>query len=116
MLAYSMFLALTFQMLRVILFYVAALMIGESPAFHYLVAFVPIVMFAALLPISIGGIGVREGGLVFLFAQFGVMGSAPAFTIGILTFVSGLISTLPGGWYFMKHRTELQDAVQQSGS
>jgi len=76
LLAYSLILAVSFQLLRVVLFFLAALMIGESPLFIYFVVFVPIVMFAALLPIAIGGLGVREGGLVLLFTRFDVMDSA----------------------------------------
>ena len=110
LLAYSLVLAVSFQIVRVILFYVAALLIGESPAFIYFVVFVPIVMFAALLPISISGLGVREAGLVVLFTRFDVMDSAPTFTIAILVFVSGLLSTLPGGWIYARQRKQL-DAV-----
>jgi len=113
LLLYSMVLALSFQMLRVVLFFVAAIMIGESPAFIYFIVFVPIVMFAALLPISVAGLGVREAGLVFLFTRFDVMSSAPAFTIAILVFVSGLLSTLPGGWFYMRQRKRL-DAVMEN--
>jgi uncharacterized protein (TIRG00374 family) len=108
LLIYSLALAVMFQLLRVALFYVAAVLIGESPEFIYFVICVPIVMFAALLPISISGLGVREAGLVFLFTRFDVMNSAPAFTIGILVFVSGLLSTLPGGWFYMRNRERLK--------
>ncbi len=104
---YSLMLAMSFQMLRVVLFYVAALMIGESPSFIYFVVFVPIIMFASLLPISIGGLGVREAGLVALFTEFDVMGSAATFTIAILVFVSGFLSTLPGGWFYARQRKQL---------
>jgi uncharacterized protein (TIRG00374 family) len=116
LLAWSLFLAILFQILRVILFFIAALMIGESPAFIYFIVFVPIVMFASLLPVSIGGLGVREAGLVFLFSQFGVMNSAPTFTVAILVFVSGLLSTLPGGWYYVAQRRNLKPAIDEISS
>ena len=112
LLAFSLVLAVSFQILRVILFFAAALLIGESPAFIYFVVFVPIVMFAALLPVSISGLGVREAGLVVLFTRFDVMDSAPTFTIAILVFVSGLLSTLPGGWIYARQRKRL-DAVME---
>ena len=112
LLTYSFLLAVLFQLLRVVLFFIAAILIGESPEFIYFVTFVPVVMFAALLPISISGLGVREAGLVLFFTQFGVMGSAPAFTIAILVFVSGLLSTLPGAWFYMQQKERLQAAVE----
>ena len=114
LLVYSLFLATSFQLLRVVLFFLAALMIGESPIFIYFVVFVPIVMFAVLLPIAIGGLGVREGGLVFLFMRFDVMDSAPTFTIAILVFVSGLLSTLPGGWFYVRQRRKLKAAIKKA--
>jgi hypothetical protein len=98
----------------VALFFVAALMIGESPAFIYFVVFVPIVMFAALLPISIGGLGVREASLVVLFTRFDVMDSAPTFTVAILVFISGLLSTLPGGWFYARQRKRLDAAIERA--
>lgn len=114
LIAYSLILAISFQVLRVVLFFVAALMLGESPSFIYFVVFVPIVMFAALLPISISGLGVREAGLVVLFTQFDVMDSAPAFTIAILVFVSGLLSTLPGGWFYAKQRKKIDAVLEKA--
>jgi glycosyltransferase 2 family protein len=116
LLAYSLVLALSFQVLRVFLFFAAALMIGESPSFIYFVVFVPIVMFASLLPVSIGGLGVREAGLVVLFSRFDVMDSAPTFTIAILVFVSGLLSTLPGGWIYARQRKQLHAVMEKAKS
>jgi len=116
LLAYSLVLALSFQILRVCLFFAAALMIGESPSFIYFVVLVPIVMFAALLPISISGLGVREAGLVVLFSRFDVMDSAPAFTIAILVFVSGFLSTLPGGWIYARQRKRLDAVMKRAKS
>jgi hypothetical protein len=114
LLVYSLVLAISFQLLRVVLFFLAALMIGESPSFIDFVVFVPVVIFATMLPISIGGLGVREAGLVFLFTRFDVMDSAPTFTIAILVFVSGLLSTLPGGWFYVKQRRRLKAVMEKA--
>lgn len=113
-LAYALMLAVLFQFGRVLLFYAAALLIGKNPEFVYFVAFVPVVMFASLMPISIGGIGVREVGLVFLFAQFDVMSNADSFTIALLAFVSGLLSTLPGGWFYVRRRRSIDEAISRA--
>jgi uncharacterized protein (TIRG00374 family) len=111
---YSFALAILFQVLRVTLFFAAALLIGQSPDFIYFVAIVPIVMFASLLPISISGLGVREAGLVLLFTQFGVMESAPAFTVAILVFLTGLLSTLPGAWFYARRRTQYAEVIENT--
>lgn len=105
-LSYSLVLSCVFQVLRVLLFFVGALMMGESPSFVLFLTLVPIVMFVALLPISIAGLGVREASLVALFNQFGVMDAAQAFVLSMLVFVSGILSILPGGWIYISHRQE----------
>lgn len=115
LMAYSLLLALLFQFARIVLFYVAARMLGHDPDFIYFVAIVPAIMFASLLPISISGLGVREAGLVYLFSRFGVMDSAPAFTVALLVFFSGLVSTLPGGWLYMKNRQRVDAALKRAG-
>ena len=111
LIALSLLLATIFQFGRVLLFFAAALLIGGSADLIYFVAIVPIVMFAALLPISIAGLGVREAGLVYLLSAFSVMDSAPAFTISILVFVSGVLSTLPGAWFYTRDRKKLSEAM-----
>ncbi len=111
LIALSLLLATIFQFGRVMLFYAAALLIGSSADFIYFIAVIPIVMFAALLPISIAGLGVREAGLVYLFSEFAVMDNASAFTISILVFVSGILSTLPGAWFYTQDRKKTSEAV-----
>jgi glycosyltransferase 2 family protein len=113
-LGYALLLAILFQLGRVLLFFAAALLIGETPEFVYFVAFVPVVMFASLMPISIGGLGVREVGLVFLFALFDVMSKADSLTIALLVFLSGLLSTLPGGWLYVKRRRSIDEAISRA--
>lgn len=113
-LAYALALSILFQFGRVLLFYAAALLLGERPEFVYFIAFVPVVMFASLMPISISGLGVREVGLVILFSQFDVMSKADSFTIALLAFVSGLLSTLPGGWFYIRRRRSIDEAISRA--
>ncbi|HNP35105.1 MAG TPA: lysylphosphatidylglycerol synthase transmembrane domain-containing protein [Woeseiaceae bacterium] len=114
LIVWSLVLSVLFQLGRVALFYAAALLIGESPDFVYFLAIVPVVMFASLMPISISGLGVREASLVLLFTQFHVMGSAPSFTVALLVFVSGLLSTLPGGWFYARQRQQVDELIKHS--
>ena len=92
------------------MFFVGALMMGESPSFVLFLTLVPIVMFVTLLPISIAGLGVREASLVALFSQFGVMDAAQAFVLSMLVFLSGLLSILPGGWIYISQRQQFGPA------
>ncbi len=70
---------------------------------------IPSIFFVkAMLPISIGDLGIREGASVFLFGKFGVS-SAAAFNGPILLFLINLL--LPGiaGLYFLLKEKETQN-------
>lgn len=63
--------------------------------------FVPIIMFVTMIPVSIGGLGVREAA----FAQlFGLAGMAPeaAVVLSLLIFFMDLLATLPGAWFYAR--------------
>lgn len=66
-------------------------------------AVVPLVALAMVLPISIGGVGVREGGLAFLLAPAGV-GPERAVAIGLLWFLTTIGGGLIGGLLFLLDR------------
>jgi len=61
---------------------------------------VPLVALAMVLPVSISGVGVREGGLVFLLAPFGVS-AEQAVTLGLLWFLTSIVCGLLGGIVFL---------------
>ncbi len=61
---------------------------------------VPLVALAMVLPVSISGVGVREGGLVFLLAPFGVS-AEQAVTLGLLWFLTSIVGGLLGGIVFL---------------
>jgi len=66
-------------------------------------AVVPLVALAMVLPISIGGVGVREGGLALLLAPSGVP-SEQAVAIGLLWFLTTIAGGLIGGLLFLLDR------------
>lgn len=61
---------------------------------------VPLVALAMVLPVSISGVGVREGGLVFLLEPFGVS-AEQAVTLGLLWFLTAIVGGLLGGIVFL---------------
>jgi hypothetical protein len=65
---------------------------------------VPLLALAMILPISISGVGVREGGLALLLAPEGVA-SEKAVAIGLLWFLSTIVCGLAGGVMFLASRT-----------
>ena len=71
-----------------------ALDLGISPAILAVVA--PIVLITTLAPISVAGLGVREGTYVVLLAEVGVS-SADATLLSLFSVVALAIASLPGG-------------------
>ena len=65
-------LSLLMQLLRSLLFYFILRSLSIDIALINVIAYFPIVFMLMLLPITIGGIGVREGATFILFNQFGV--------------------------------------------
>lgn len=64
---------------------------------------IPIVFLATSLPISIGGLGVREGVIVSLFSLFNVNTQA-AIALSILYFIIILLISLPGGLVLLSNK------------
>jgi uncharacterized membrane protein YbhN (UPF0104 family) len=70
--------------------------LGLEVPFDVLVATAPLVAVAAFLPITIGGIGVREAGYSLLLAPVGVTASG-AIALGLAQYACFLIAALLGG-------------------
>jgi uncharacterized protein (TIRG00374 family) len=58
--------------IAVLEFYLIAKGFSAQVSIGYFFLFIPLVIFLATLPISMGGIGLIEGGLVFLFSKVGM--------------------------------------------
>lgn len=69
-------------------------------------AVVPLVMLAMVIPVSINGVGVREGGMAMLLAPQGIP-SEQAVAIALLWFLATIISGLIGGILFLLDRQPL---------
>ena len=88
------------QSARILMHYLLALALGSTVSVIYFFLFVPIIAIIASLPISLGGIGMREQTGVLLFAMAGMAGS-DAFTMEFLAFIVAVLSGLPGGILFI---------------
>ena len=66
-------------------------------------AVVPLVALAMVLPISVSGVGIREGGLAFLLAPHGVA-AEKAVALGLLWFLTTICCGLVGGVFFLLDR------------
>jgi len=79
----------------------------------YFLAFMPMIRLASMVPISPGGLGVREGAFVVLFTQLGLSPEA-AFSLSLLNLAIITLATLPGGVLYLLGTTGVQRESQVS--
>jgi uncharacterized membrane protein YbhN (UPF0104 family) len=76
------------------------LSIGLEVPFAYVCVFVPMLTLLMLLPISVNGMGIREGGMVLFLAPLGV-DTASALTLAFVLFSVGAAVSLLGGVIYL---------------
>ena len=72
--------------------------IALSPIYYFLL--IPIIAVVASLPVSMGGLGLREQSGVILFGIFGVH-TLQAFSMEALAYLLSVVTSLPGGITFV---------------
>jgi uncharacterized protein (TIRG00374 family) len=82
--------SLLFNVLLIAMNVLIALSLGAHLSLWYFMLFVPITSLVLILPISLGGLGVREGTYVMLFTQAG-MSNRVAFSMSLLVFALGTV-------------------------
>ena len=69
----------------------------------YYLIFMPIGLLAFMLPISVAGIGVPQGVVVWLLRPVGVP-DAQSFALSTLVVMLGVLGTFPGLWLYLRAR------------
>ena len=64
--------SLLFNLMLILVNLLIGRALGVYLSVRYFLLFVPIISFLLAIPVSVGGLGIREGGYVFLFGQAGV--------------------------------------------
>lgn len=100
------------QLCRILVYWSAGLAVGVHVGLWNFVGFQPTAAIIAAVPISIGGLGVRENVLVQLFGSVGVEESV-ALAMSLLGYTSGILASLLGGVAFVVRRIERRDADGQ---
>jgi uncharacterized protein (TIRG00374 family) len=94
--------AIIVQAFRVIVHYEVSSAMGLAIPAIYFFLFVPVIAIFIALPISIGGLGVREGlGIFFFCRAVPALTSEQAFTMGLLAYVVGVVVSLAGGVLYL---------------
>lgn len=96
-------LSLAVQLCRVLVYWAAGLAVGMDVALGYYVCFQPIAAIIAALPISVGGLGVRENVVVRLFGSVGAEANL-SFAMSLLGYLAGILASLLGGVAFIFRR------------
>jgi len=95
-LAHAFWAAIFMQLINIVAIYVTALAVGISLPLSFFLMVVPLIWVIVMVPISVGGLGVREGAFVFFFSQQGIS-AASAISLSLLFFAQALIIALAGG-------------------
>lgn len=101
-----------YQAMLVLGFWCAAQSIGiEGFGFRAALAFVPAVLIVQVLPLGIGGLGVREGALALFLGELGVP-REKAVALGLTIYALTIITSLIGLPSLVFNKTSDQDSVE----
>ncbi len=98
--------ALAYQLTVVTAAWAATQVLGLHLGWTVMLTFLPVVAIAQVLPISVGGLGLREGALVLLLQPLGV-GATKATALGLLLYGLNLVVSLLGAPAFAAGRQRL---------
>ncbi|MCG3119917.1 MAG: hypothetical protein ALAOOOJD_02475 [bacterium] len=103
MLLFSVF----FQILGIVIIYVVGRGLSIELDFWHYCIYVPLITAIAVLPVSVLGIGIREGAFVFFFTQAGVP-KAAALSLSLLLFSQSLLMAAMGGIWYLLDKARIQ--------
>lgn len=96
-------LSLILQSFVIMIFYLISRALNLSVEMRYFFLFVPLISVLSMLPISVAGLGIREGSAVYFFAKVG-LDSAGALSLSLLWFaVTAFCSGLGGIAFLVGH-------------
>jgi uncharacterized membrane protein YbhN (UPF0104 family) len=120
LLAQLTLLAIGVQFLRVVTHVLVAQSLGITitpSSFLQFFVFVPLLGLLMVLPISINGLGVREGAGILLFTQIG-FSKEQALLMELITYAIMVVVSLLGGFYFFQRnfkRTRASESQEVQG-
>ena len=97
---YCLILSLITQLMGILAVYFISLSLNSSINFFYFITFLPIVWLISMIPISIGGLGLREGAFILLFTSIG-MSKEMAIAISALILLQMIVHGMLGGLIFL---------------
>ncbi len=92
------------QLLTISSVYVLAKGLSLDTSFLSLLIFVPIIILVSFLPLSISGIGLREGAFIFLLGSTGIP-AEKSMTLSIMWFLSVFVAGVWGLFEYLRFKT-----------
>jgi hypothetical protein len=92
------------QLLTILSVYVLAKGLSLDTSFLSLLIFVPIIVLVSFLPVSISGIGLREGAFIFLLGSTGIP-AEKSMTLSIIWFLSVFVAGVWGLFEYLRFKT-----------
>jgi len=96
---------MTIQGFFLLSYYLISVSLNMKIAFYIFIFIIPFVSIVSSIPISIGGIGIRENALVFVLAVFGAVQSGAMLFSLILLAIILIIGFTGGIVYLVKNLT-----------
>lgn len=96
-------LSLVVQWLRVTEVFLLGAGLGIDAGFGYYLVFMPIGLIVLMLPVSIAGLGLPQGVIIWLLRPAGVS-DPQSFALSTLVVVLGVLGTLPGFFLYVRTR------------
>jgi len=98
-----LFCSLLFNGLMILAAWYVAAALGLELRMIDLMVAVPLVVLLTLIPFSLNGLGIREGGFILILADLGV-GSTEALSFSLLNYMLVLVLSFVGGGFFVFRR------------
>jgi uncharacterized protein (TIRG00374 family) len=99
-LAQAFVLSALLQALIIVTYYLIGVGLNLGVPLLYFFLFVPLITAIAMLPVSVAGLGVREGGVIYFFGKLGV-DAATALGMSLVWFSLTLVVSSLGGLAFL---------------
>lgn len=114
-LAIGLVATIAFQAAGIFATYLLGVAIGCPIGLAYYFILLPIVWLIAMIPISINGLGLREGAFVVLFVSIG-MTQETAIAISVLFLAQAMLQGLIGGVLFLINRRDVESVKALAAS
>jgi uncharacterized membrane protein YbhN (UPF0104 family) len=103
-LAIATLLSLVVHLIQAWMHFVMGRALGLDIPYSFCIILYPLVGTFAAIPVSLNGLGLREGGYIYLLAVIGI-GTEPAIAFGLLLFLIVALDSLIGGVVFLLQKS-----------